>query len=166
MAYDLEPSATFCPYVFCQDGFDYGLEELGVAVSDQNDAMMLLGKISEGLARIREDFTDERKSAAGSRKQIHARLDSQAQEIAMLKSSIELSAQISEQTRERIERLSVDLDEHKESVGPSVEEWQRMKKLGVGIAGLLAIGGLSVGAMLVWFSETSAKLIKHWLGLE
>jgi hypothetical protein len=38
-----------------------------------------------------------------------------------------------------------------------------MKTIGLGFAGLLALGGISLGAMLAYASDTAVNAVRHWL---
>ena len=45
----------------------------------------------------------------------------------------------------------------------AVGEWRDMKTTGLRLVGVLAIGGVSVGATLAWFSDQAVSLLRHWL---
>lgn len=120
------------------------------------DIFLALGELKGGVDGLRRDFQEEKSTAHESRATIHRRLDEQAEEIAKVRTDVAVDGEITAQVRNEVKAL-------KETVGPSLEEWKRMKTLGIGIAGLLALGGLSVGAMLMWASDTASTAIRHWL---
>jgi len=65
-------------------------------------------------------------------------------------------------------RFVTELDEIRnqlKEMKPAVDDWRRTRAIGLGITGMLAIGGVSIGAMMSWFSEQTASLIRHWLKL-
>lgn len=128
-----------------------------------NDILLALGRVQEGVDRLREDFSDEKDMAHESRAAIHRRLDDQAGEIAGLKTDVAISAQIDAQVRERLKTLAETVEANREEVEPSISEWRRMKSMGIGLAGLLALGGLSFGAVLMWMSDTAVNAIRQWL---
>ncbi|WP_311043812.1 DUF1515 domain-containing protein [Rhizobium sp. NZLR1] len=49
------------------------------------------------------------------------------------------------------------------SVQPAIEEWKRMKVLGVGISGLIAFAGLTVGGIMAYVSDGAVAWFRHWL---
>lgn len=134
-------------------------------MADLNDVLLAVGRLQEGVDRLREDFTEEKQSAAASRSTVHRRLDEQAAEIAEVKSDIGINAMITAQAREEVKALGGAITQHKDDIQPAIEDWRRMKTLGTGLAGLLAIGGLSVGAALTWAGEATAATVRRWLGL-
>lgn len=116
----------------------------------------MLGRVLEGVEQLRDDFQDEKRNAHESRTTMHHRLDMQAAEIASLKTDVAIAGKIEAQVRNEVKSL-------KDAVNPSLEDWKRMKALGIGVAGLLALGGLSVGAMLMWAGDAAATAVRHWL---
>ncbi|RVD44655.1 DUF1515 domain-containing protein [Mesorhizobium sp. M4A.F.Ca.ET.020.02.1.1] len=121
-----------------------------------DDIFLALGELKGGVDALRRDFQEEKSMAHESRATIHRRLDQQAEEISKVRTDVAVDGEITAQVRNEVKSL-------KEAVNPSLEEWKRMKMLGIGIAGLLALGGLSVGAALMWASDTAATAIRHWL---
>lgn len=132
-------------------------------VASLEDVMLALGRVQEGVDRLREDFQNEKNMAHESRAVIHRRLDEQAKDIAGLQTNVAITGQIDAQVREEIKSLSAKVDANHAAITPSVEEWKRIRNIGIGITGLIAIGGLSVGAVLTWASETAVTTIRHWL---
>ncbi|TIT90383.1 MAG: DUF1515 domain-containing protein [Mesorhizobium sp.] len=120
------------------------------------DIFLALGELKGGVDALRRDFQEEKRTAHESRATIHRRLDEQAEEIAKVRTDVAVDGEITAQVRNEVKSL-------KAAVDPELEDWKRMKNLGLGIAGLLAIGGLSVGAMLMWASDTAVAAIRHWL---
>lgn len=128
-----------------------------------DDVLLALGRLQEGVEQLREDFRDEKQTAHESRAVIHRRLDEQARDIASLKTDVAIAGKVEAQVRDEVKALGDKVDANHATVGPHVEDWKRMKAVGVGLVGLLAVGGLSVGAMLTWASETAITTIRHWL---
>lgn len=119
-------------------------------MADLNDVMLALGRVQEGVDRLRDDFTEEKQSASVSRKSIYERHDDLSHELARLKSDVQIIGQ-------KVER-------HKDEIKSAIEDWQRIKTLGVGITGILAIGGLSIGATLAMGVDAFKAAMRHWLG--
>jgi hypothetical protein len=131
-------------------------------VADISDVMLLLGSVQTSVERLREDFKEEKDAAHESRAVIHRRLDEHVGVISSIKTDVAISAEVDAQVRNELKALQ---DTVKDSITPAVDDWKRMKSIGVGLAGLLALGGLSLGAVLIWMGETAATVIKRWLGL-
>jgi len=127
-------------------------------MSDLNDVMHLLGRVQFGVETLQKDFHDEKRSAAESRAVIHRRLDEQAGQIADLKTSMALAVQVDTQLHDKVDKLA-------NRVTPALMDLDRMKALGMGIGGLLAIGGLSLGSILIWAGEAFWTWVRHKLGL-
>lgn len=134
-------------------------------MADANDILLAVGRLQASVDHIREEFTEEKRSASESRKAIYARHDDLNNELNSLRTDVGIHAQISAQTREEIKALGAAISRHKNEIQPSVEDWQRMKMLGTGIVGVLAVGGLSVGALIAWAGEATAGVIRRWLGI-
>lgn len=134
----------------------------GKDVSDLTDVLMLLGRLEAGIERLRQDFSEEKAQSAQSRKMIYDRQDDMRNDLSTLKTDIDIAAVISTQ---KLAELTKSLEEHKTAVQPSVEEWKRIKTLGIGITGVLAIGGLTVGAALAAGLDAVKTTIRAWLGV-
>lgn len=123
--------------------------------------MLLMGRMAEGIERLRADFGEEKSQAAASRKALYERQEELRGDLSNLKNDIDMAAVISAQ---KMDALASELKDHKDAVQPSVEEWKRIKTLGIGITGVLAIGGLSVGAMLSMGLDAFKAAVRSWLG--
>lgn len=136
----------------------------GAALADMGDVMLALGRLQEGVDRLREDFTEEKASAAQSRKSIYEKHDALAHEMTKLKSDVVISAQIGAQTRNEVQSLVTKVDQNKADIQPSLEDWRRIKNLGLGITGVLALGGVTVGAFLSMGVDAFKAALRQWLG--
>ncbi|CAN7686549.1 DUF1515 domain-containing protein [Rhizobium sp. LjRoot98] len=132
-------------------------------MASNDDIMLALGKVQEGVDRLRADFQDEKQMAHESRSVIHQRLDNQAQQIAHMETTIAVRGQIDAQVRGEIQALKETVEKNQGIVAPALEEWKRMKTLGVGISGLIALAGLTIGGIVAYMSETAVSGIRHWL---
>lgn len=132
-------------------------------MASNDDIMLALGRVQEGVDRLREDFQDEKRTAHESRAVIHQRLDSQAQQISHLETTIALSGQIDTQIRGELLALKETVEKNQDTVSPAIEDWRRMRTLGVGISGLIAFAGLTIGSIIAWAGETVVTTIRHWL---
>lgn len=118
-----------------------------------HEILVTLGELKGGLDTLQSEFAEERRSASASRASVHRRLDEQATGMADLQTQVALSSA-------KVDDMA---DTHKRVVQPAVEDWRRMKGLGMGVAGLLALGGITVGGVLAWFGEAAVQAARHWL---
>jgi ferritin-like protein len=132
-------------------------------VTSNDDIMRILGRVEEGVKRIREDFQEEKQNAHDSRAVIHKRLDDQTEKIAHLETSVAISGKVDAQLRDELAELRKAVKSTQESVSPAIEEWKRMKTLGVGISGLIAFAGLTIGSLVAWAGDTAVGAIRAWL---
>ena len=133
-------------------------------VPDLNDILVGIGRLQESVDRLRGDFTEEKRSAAASRKTIYERQDELNAEIVRVAGDVNISAHIVAQNRDEVKRLGAIIDSHKDAIQPSIDDWRRIKTLGLGVTGVLAIGGLSVGAMLTMGIDAAKAALRSWLG--
>ena len=134
-----------------------------MAVTSNDDIMRILGRVEEGVKRIREDFQEEKESAHESRTVIHRRLDEQTEKIAHLETTVAISGNVDAQLRDQLEQLRKTVEGNQAAVSPAIEEWRRMKTLGVGISGLIAFAGLTIGSLVAWAGDTAVGAIRAWL---
>ena len=118
-----------------------------------NEVLVRLGEVSASVQHLLRDFGDEKIAARDNRAAMHRRLDEQARELSALKTELTLS-------RRAVEDMART---QSETVLPAVGEWRDMKTTGLRLVGVLAIGGVSVGATLAWFSDQAVSLLRHWL---
>jgi hypothetical protein len=133
------------------------------SVASLTDVMLALGKLQEGVDRVRIDFQEEKRSAHESRAVIHRRLDEQGDQIGHLETTVAIRGEVDAQLRDQITALKEAVDKNHAEVGPAIEEWKRMKTLGVGISSLIALAGLTIGGMIVWTGNAAVDAVRHWL---
>ena len=128
-----------------------------------DDIMRVLGRLEEKVEQLGKDVAEEKKDAHDSRASLHRRLDEQGTLVSLLDKTVGIDAQINAQTRDKIEHLSQTVKDNHEAVAPTIEDMKRLKTLGYGIAGLIALAGLSVGGLILWAGETAVNAVRHWL---
>jgi ferritin-like protein len=136
---------------------------MGGLMTSNDDILLMLGRVEEGVKRIREDFQEEKQSAHESRSVIHRRLDEQRQQIHLLDKVVEISSGVDATLREEIKSLKETVEKNHDAVAPTLEEWKKMKTLGYGISGLIAFAGLTIGAVVTWASDGAVSALRHWL---
>jgi predicted PP-loop superfamily ATPase len=135
-------------------------------MASNEDILHALGRVEEGVKRIREDFQEEKQNARESRAVIHARLDSQAKQIGHLDTTVAISGGVDAQIREKIKALKETVDRNHAATQPALEEWKRLKTLGYGISGLIAVAGLTVGSIVAYMSDGAIAWVRHWLKID
>ncbi|MDP9809340.1 putative nucleic acid-binding Zn-ribbon protein [Rhizobium tibeticum] len=139
-------------------------------MATEADILRALGRVEEAIAGIREsishlreDFGDEKDHAHESRAVIHRRLDEQTSKIGKLETTVAISGQVDAQLRDQIADLRDQVESNQDAVLPALEEWKRMKALGYGISGLIALAGLTIGGIVAWASDGAVAALRHWL---
>lgn len=139
-------------------------------MASNDDIMHAIGKlegsltgINESVAQLRKDVGDEKANAHESRSVIHRRLDEQARQIHLLDMTVTVSSNVDGQIREEIKGLKETVENNHEAVAPALDEWKRLKTLGVGISGLIALAGLTVGGFIAYASDGAVAALRHWL---
>jgi hypothetical protein len=139
-------------------------------MTSNDDILRALGRvegrltgIEENVSLLRNELSDEKDSAHDSRATIHRRLDEQARQISLLDMTVTVSSSVDGQIREEVKALKVTVDKNHEATQPAIEEWKRMKVLGVGISGLIAFAGLTVGGIMAYVSDGAVAWLRHWL---
>lgn len=127
------------------------------------DIALLLGRTLEGVEQLRKDFDDEKNAARENRAALHRRLDDHQTDIFKLREDVMIMGHVDAQVRDDLKTLTDKVEENQKAAAPSLAEWRTMKRAGLGFTGLLAIGGLSVGAALTWAGETAVDVIRTWL---
>lgn len=121
-----------------------------------DEILRALGRVEEGILRLREDFQDEKIAARESRSAIHARLDKQQQDISHLETTVILSGQTVAQQRDVISGLKETIDN---DISPTIEEVKDIKRLGK-TASLIFVGlGFTAGG--VFFTMWDS--VRPWL---
>lgn len=127
------------------------------------DVMHALGKVQATVEAVAADLSEEKQSAKESRATIHRRLDDQSAVISGLLTSIALSQQTDAKAAADLVSLTSLVAENNAATAPAVADWGRMKRAGLTVSGLLALGGLTVGSVLIWMGDAASSALRHWL---
>jgi chromosome segregation ATPase len=122
-----------------------------------------LSGIEESVSLLREDLSDEKANAHESRSVIHRRMDDQGKQIAHLDTTVAITGGVDAQIREEIKALKETVNKNHDAVSPALDEWKRLKTLGVGISGLIALAGLTVGGTISYAGDGLVAWFRHWL---
>jgi hypothetical protein len=126
-------------------------------VADQSELLLKM------VEQLRDDFRDEREASRKSRAALHERVDGMSEDIGAIRGDIRILGEIDGQVRGEIQTLKETVENNQTDIKPTVDEWKRIRAVGIGFAGLLALGGVSLGAMAVYAGETLVNAIRHWL---
>lgn len=132
-------------------------------MASNDDIMRVLGRLEEGVSRLREDFSEEKDTAHESRSVIHRRLDEHAQTVGKLETTVAISGQVEAQLRDQIAALDERMKKNQAEVAPTIEEWKRIKALGWGVSSLLVIAGVSAASIASIAWDWFAAVVRHWL---
>jgi hypothetical protein len=121
-----------------------------------DDILRVLGRVEEGIHRLREDFQEEKESSKTSRDAIHRRLDRHAEDIVIM-------GQINAQQRDATNEIKKTLEE---DVLPTVDEVKQVKALGKFTATVFFGLGLTAGGFAIWMSDTFVPVFRRWLRID
>lgn len=117
-----------------------------------DDLSTILAVIAELRSDIREDLAAERTS----RSQVYERL-------GKVEHAVAVDAAVTAQHRDKIDGRLAEIERTlSEDVKPPVEDFKRMKTVGLSVVGLVGIGGTAFGASLIWWGEQTIQFFR-WL---
>jgi hypothetical protein len=141
-----------------------------MAPTSNDDILRALGRvegrltgIEENVSLLREEVSDEKQNAHESRSVIHRRLDDQGKQISHLDTTMVISGAVDATLREEIKTLKDTVEKNHAATQPALEDWKRIKTIGYGVSGLIAIAGLTTGAIVTWMSDGAVSALRHWL---
>lgn len=115
------------------------------------------------MEQLRDDFREERENARQSRAVLHERMDAMAEDVGTIKGDIRILGEVDGQVRRELKTLSATVTANQDTIQPTIDDWKRIRGVGLGIVGLLAIGGISLGAAAAWAGEGLINAIRGWL---
>lgn len=133
-------------------------------MADENAILVAIGRLQSSVDHMQRDFDNDKRSAAESRKALYARHDDLQEQIGGLKMDLQRAGQATVRVSEEMKVVSQKVEQHRAEIKSSVEDWKKIKTLGMGITGVLAIGGLSVGAFLSMGWDALKAAMRQWLG--
>jgi hypothetical protein len=74
-----------------------------------------------------------------------------------------ISGAVDATLREEIKTLKDTVEKNHAATQPALEDWKRIKTIGYGVSGLIAIAGLTTGAIVTWMSDGAVSALRHWL---
>lgn len=117
-----------------------------------HEILQKLGRIEEKQDRVRVDLDKEQAHARDHRAAIHEKLDDLNERMTKAESSITVAAGIDVQVRDELNAMK-----------PAVEDFTRMRSIGLSAVGVIALGGTAFGASLIWWGEQVVSAIRGFL---
>lgn len=112
------------------------------------------------MQQMRDDFQEEREASRQSRSRLHERMDEVAADVGTIKGDIRILGEVDGQVRGELQALKATVEANQAEVSPSVEDFKRMKMVGLSIVGLIGIGGTAFGASLIWWGESTINFVR------
>src|SRR5690554_4341217 len=92
------------------------------------------------------------------------RMDEIHAELSDLKTAVHVDVAVSAQHRDKSESRFEAIEKTlNDDIKPQTDEFKRMKMLGIGFLGLVAMGGMSLGGIAVYASDVAVNWMRHWL---
>lgn len=126
-------------------------------MADLNDVMRALGRLEGSVTALREEFVQEKQSAAESRRILYQRVDDLSDEVGQVKLDVQANGQ-------EVKALGENIAQHKAKIDPAIADWTRMKNLGLGVSGVIGLGGASFGAIAMMGWDYVKDTLRTWLG--
>lgn len=118
-------------------------------VDHANEILIILGRVEEGLYRLRLDFEEEKNDTKDSRGRMHTKLEK-------IEVDVGIVGQVAAQAREEATELKRIIDE---DVKPATDDYKRVRAIGKGT--LWAVGLAAGGAGIT--IATVGDTVINWL---
>lgn len=115
----------------------------------------MLGRIEEGQNRVRIDLDAEKQETRSHRDDILSGMKALDARLDKVETSITLSAAVDVQVRSELN-----------SIGPTIEDFRRMRAVGLSIVAVIALGGTAFGASMMWWYDTVVSAIRTILRIQ
>lgn len=121
----------------------------------------LEGKVHEMASRQQAD----NEVATESRRTLHQKVEALTVRVGDVEASQGRTVQACDALGKRVSDMGEALAQQQTAIAPSIEDWKRIRLLGQTAGGLFLLGGVSVGATLVWAKEAAAAAMRSFLGI-
>ncbi len=111
------------------------------------------------IEQLRADMAEDREASRASRARTHERIDEVVHRLGRIDTTIALAGEVDAQVRTEITGLKTSID----GMSPTVDEWRRIKRIGMWTAGIVLGGGISIGAVVAAIGDQAATALRHWL---
>lgn len=122
-------------------------------MSATDEIMRALGRLEEGVSRLRADFTDEKEHSADSRLRMHTKLEKIEEDVSIV-------GQVAAQARDKADSVDRIVTE---DVKPATDDFKRMRTIGIVGISLLGFAFTALGVTLATVGEGVVASIRAWL---
>lgn len=125
--------------------------------------LAMLEQQSASIENLRATVAQGHEKSSDSRSKIHERIDEVSNRLGKIEGDIGILGQVDGQVRGEVQALAAQVAKHQQDNQPTIDEWRRIRAVGIGLVGLLALGGVSIGAALAWAGESVVHAVRQWL---
>jgi hypothetical protein len=125
-------------------------------VAGNEEIMRILGRLEEGVDRLRADFTDEKEHSAESRGRMHTKLEKIEEDVGIV-------GKVAAQARDKADAVGKIVSD---DVKPVTDDVKRWRQLGLGLLGIIGIAGTALGISMATVGDQVATVLRHWLGFK
>ncbi len=118
-----------------------------------NELMRILGRVEEGIERLRADFEEEKQDTKDSRGRMHAKLEKIEEDVGIV-------GQVAAQARTVGTELQRLIDE---DVKPATDDYKRVRAIGRGTLWAVGLAAGGAGVTIASFGETVVNALRAWL---
>lgn len=135
------------------------------AVGEETTSLLLkmMEQVRDDMRHMQDGMQARDELSRQSRARLYERIDEVANDVGTIKGDIRILGEVDGQVRGELQSLQATVAANQAEVGPSVEEFKRMKMVGLSIVGLIGIGGTAFGASLIWWGESTVSFIRWML---
>lgn len=123
----------------------------------------MLKQQGESIEALRQTVAQGHEKSSDSRSKLHERIDELGDRLGKIDGDIRILGQVDAQLRSKVEALAETVQRNQAEAQPTIDEWRRIRAIGIGIVGLLALGGVSIGAMFAYAGEAVINWARHIL---
>lgn len=123
----------------------------------------MLKQQAESIEALRQTVALGHEKSSDSRSKLHERIDEVGERLGKIEGDIRILGQVDGQVRSEVQALAAQVAKNQADAQPTIDEWRRIRAIGIGIVGLLALGGVSIGAMFAWAGESVINWARHIL---
>lgn len=122
-------------------------------MTDTGEIMRALGRLEEGVERLRSDLIDEKEHSADSRGRMHAKLEK-------IEEDVHIVGQVAAMARDKAEAVEKVVTD---DVKPATDDFKRMRTIGIVGLTLLGFAFTALGVTLATVGEGVIQGIRNWL---
>lgn len=106
----------------------------------------------------RVDLSESKVDDRTSRAAMHDNVEELTTRIGTLETSVAVIGQMMAQDRDATHANTKAIT----AFAPTIDQWRRMVRTGYGVVGFLSVGGIGLGASIVWWGDQITEFVR-WL---